>query len=186
MYTPTQRLMRSRTDKIIAGVAGGIGQYLAVDPVIVRLAFAALCFTGVGVLLYPVLWLVMPLEGSQRPAPEQALDEMRRQAMRVGDEAREIFVAPGSAPRRQRFDPMTGQPVDPESEIPINNVNPSGTPVDPRARRNQLLGIILLGVGTFILVGMIPGFGHVVGIAGRFMFPLLLVGIGIMMLRRHR
>ena len=57
MYNPTQRLMRSRTDKIIAGVAGGIGQYLAIDPVIVRLAFVALCFTGVGVLLYPVLWL---------------------------------------------------------------------------------------------------------------------------------
>src|SRR5690349_17999061 len=146
MYTPTQRLMRSRSDKIIAGVASGIGQYLAVDPVIVRLAFVALCLTGVGVLLYPILWLVMPLEGSQGPAPAQAFDEMRQQAMRVGDEAREIFVAPGSTPRRPRFDPMTGQPIDPESEIPINNVASGGTPVDPRARRNQLLGIILLGL----------------------------------------
>jgi len=52
MNNPTQRLMRSRTDKVIAGVAGGIGQYLAIDPVIVRLAIVALCFTGVGVLLY--------------------------------------------------------------------------------------------------------------------------------------
>ena len=67
MYNPTQRLMRSRTDKVIAGVAGGIGQYLAIDPVIVRLAFVALCFTGVGVLLYPVLWLIMPVEGGQHP-----------------------------------------------------------------------------------------------------------------------
>jgi hypothetical protein len=32
MYNPTQRLMRSRTEKVIAGVAGGIGQYLAIDP----------------------------------------------------------------------------------------------------------------------------------------------------------
>src|SRR5262250_3733847 len=100
MYNPTQRLMRSRTEKVIAGVAGGIGQYLAIDPVIVRLAFAALCFTGVGVLLYPILWLVMPLEGSQRPAPEEAIDEMRRQAMRVGEEASAIFVVPGSSQRR--------------------------------------------------------------------------------------
>jgi len=61
MYNPTQRLMRSRTDKVIAGVAGGIGQYLAIDPVIVRLAFVALCFTGVGILLYPVLWLIKDL-----------------------------------------------------------------------------------------------------------------------------
>ena len=186
MYTPTQRLMRSRSDKIIAGVAGGIGQYLAVDPVIVRLAFAALCLTGVGALLYPILWLVMPLEGSQRPAPAQAIDEMRQQAMRVGDEAREIFVAPGSTPRRPRFDPMTGQPIDPESEIPINNVGSGSTPVDPRARRNQLLGIILLGVGAFLLLSIIPGLGHVVGAMGRFVFPLILVGVGVMMLRRQR
>jgi phage shock protein C len=185
MYTPTERLMRSRNEKIIAGVAGGIGQYLAIDPVIVRLAFAALCLTGVGVLLYPVLWLVMPLEGGQRSAPEQALDEMRRQAQHVGDQAREIFVAPGSAPRRPRFDPMTGEPADPDAEMPINNVNPNRAPIDPRARRNRLLGIILLGVGAFILVGMIPGFGHFMGIAARFVFPMLLVGVGIMMLRRH-
>src|SRR6185369_7923146 len=79
MYTPTQRLMRSRTDKMVAGVAGGIGQYLAVDPVIVRLAFVALCFTGVGILLYPVLWLIMPVEGGQRATPEQVFDEMRQQ-----------------------------------------------------------------------------------------------------------
>jgi phage shock protein C len=173
MYTPTQRLMRSRTDKIFAGVAGGIGQYLAVDPVIVRLAFVALCFTGVGVLLYPVLWLIMPMEGSQRAAPNQVFDEMRQQATRMGDEVREVFVSS----RRPRYDPMTGQPVDPESEIPINNVNSGGAPVDPQARRNHLLGIILLGVGGFILLSMIPGFGKLV-------FPILLIAIGVMIMRR--
>ena len=182
MYTPTQRLMRSRTDKMIAGVAGGIGQYLAIDPVIVRLAFVALCFTGVGVLLYPVLWLVMPPEGGSHAAPGQALDEMRRQAVRMGDEVREVFVAQGSPARRARFDPMTGQPIDPEAEIPINNVNIGGTPVDPQARRNRLLGIILLSVGAFILISMVPGLGHTVG---RFIFPMLLIGAGILMLRRR-
>jgi phage shock protein C len=184
MYNPTQRLMRSRTEKVIAGVAGGIGQYLAIDPVLVRLAFAALSLTGVGLLLYPILWLIMPLEGSQRPAPEEALEEMRRHAKGIGDEAREVFVAHDSAARRPRFDPMTGQPIDPEAEIPINNVGPNSAPADPRARRNRLLGFILLGVGAFILINMIPGFGHAVGMIGRFVFPLLLVAVGVMMLRR--
>jgi phage shock protein C len=182
MYNPTQRLMRSRNDKIIAGVAGGIGQYLAIDPVLVRLGFAALCLTGVGVLLYPILWLIMPLEGSPRAAPQEAIDEMRTWARGEGD--REIFVAPGSPSRRPRFDPMTGQEINPEAEIPINNVGSGGTPADPRSRRNRLLGFILLGVGAFILVNMIPGFGHVIGMIGRFVFPLLLVAIGVMMLRR--
>jgi phage shock protein C len=174
MYNPTQRLMRSRTDKVIAGVAGGIGQYMAIDPVIVRLAFVALCFTGVGVLLYPVLWLIMPVEGAQGAAPNQAFDEMRQQAQRVGDEVREVFVSQ----RRPRYDPMTGTPVDPEAEIPINNVNTGGAPVDAQARRNRLLGFILLAVGAFILLSMIPGFGKLV-------IPMLLIGAGIMILRRQ-
>lgn len=175
MYNPSQRLMRSRTDKVIAGVAGGIGQYLAIDPVIVRLAFVALVFTGVGVLLYPVLWLIMPVEGGQRPAPDQVFDEMRQQAQRVGDEVREVFVSG----RRARFDPMTGQPVDPEAEIPINNVNTGAAPAAPEDRRNRLLGFILLGVGAFILLSMIPGFGKLV-------VPMLLIGAGVLVLRRQK
>lgn len=167
MYTPTQRLMRSRHDKIIAGVAGGIAQYLAVDPTIVRLAFVALCFTGVGVLLYPLLWLVMPLESSGQAA---------------GNHAHEVFVAPGSTPRQPRFDPMTGAPIDPEAEIPITNVNSGSRLADAQARRNRLLGIILLSVGAFILITMIPGVGHLIG---RFLFPILLIGAGIILLRRY-
>jgi phage shock protein C len=174
MYNPTQRLMRSRTDKVIAGVAGGIGQYLAIDPVIVRLAFVALCFTGVGVLLYPVLWLIMPVEGGQRATPDQVFDEMRQQAARVGDEMREVFVSQ----RQPRYDPMTGDPVDPEAEIPINNVADGSAPVDTQARRNRLLGFILLGVGAFILLSMIPGFGKLV-------IPALLIGAGFLILRRQ-
>lgn len=176
MYNPTQRLMRSRTDKVIAGVAGGIGQYLAIDPVIVRLAFVALALSGVGILLYPVLWLIMPSEGGQRAAPGEMFDEMRQQAQRVGDEVREVFVST----RRVRYDPMTGQPIDPETEIPINNVG--GTPASnaaPEDRRNRLLGIILLGVGAFILLGMIPGFG-------RMLLPVILIGAGILVLRRNK
>jgi phage shock protein C len=173
MYNPTQRLMRSRTDKIIAGVAGGIGQYLAIDPVIVRVAFIALVFTGVGVLLYPVLWLIMPIEGASRATPDETFAEMRQQAQRVGDEVREVFVSS----RRPRYDPLTGDPADPEAEIPINNVNANGDPVDPQVRRNRLLGFVLLGVGAFILLSMIPGFGRMV-------IPVLLIGAGFLILRR--
>ena len=183
MYTPTQRLMRSRTDKMIAGVAGGIAQYLAIDPVIVRLAFVALCFTGVGVLLYPVLWLVMPVESSNGRPYDHTMRGMPRHAARVDDDVREVFVAPGSSPRRARFDPMTGQPIEPEDEIPINNLDPDGPAVDPQARRNQLLGTILLSIGAFILLRMVP---HVGPLIGQFLFPTLLIVAGILLLRRGR
>jgi phage shock protein C len=181
MHTPSQRLMRSRTDTMIAGVAGGIGQYLAVDPVIVRLAFVALLFTGIGALLYPILWIIMPLEGGRGAAPGQPFDELRQQATRFGAEVREVFVSGGPA-RKPRFDPMTGEPVDPGAEIPINNVDPAaGDPADAQARRNRLLGVALVGIGGFILLSMLLG-----PLFGKLLLPLVLVAVGVMVLRRGK
>src|SRR5262249_58867454 len=55
------RLMRSRTEVIVAGVCGGLAQYFGLDPVIVRLIFVLVTLTtGIGFIAYPVLWLVMP------------------------------------------------------------------------------------------------------------------------------
>lgn len=48
---------------MIAGVAGGVAQYLAVDPVLVRLAFIALVLAGgAGILAYIVGWIIIPEE----------------------------------------------------------------------------------------------------------------------------
>jgi phage shock protein PspC (stress-responsive transcriptional regulator) len=59
-----KKLYRSSTDKMLAGVCGGLGQYLGIDSTIVRLIFALLVFFGVGsgVILYIILALIMPLE----------------------------------------------------------------------------------------------------------------------------
>lgn len=55
------RLYRSRENRRLAGVAGGLGQYLAVDPTLVRLAFVFLTVaSGLGLLVYLILWLIMP------------------------------------------------------------------------------------------------------------------------------
>ena len=55
------RLYRSRKERIVGGVAGGLGEYLGIDPVIVRLLFVLLALaTGWGALLYIVLLVVVP------------------------------------------------------------------------------------------------------------------------------
>jgi phage shock protein PspC (stress-responsive transcriptional regulator) len=60
------KLTRS-SDRIIAGVAGGIAKYLNVDASIVRIITAAVVlFTGVGPLLYIVAWLILPEENTGR------------------------------------------------------------------------------------------------------------------------
>lgn len=56
-----RRLQRSRRQRIVAGVAGGLGQYLSVDPLLVRLLFVVLTLTtGWGFVLYIVLWIALP------------------------------------------------------------------------------------------------------------------------------
>ena len=58
-----KKLYRSRKNKILGGVAGGLGEYFETDPIIVRLIFIFLAIsTGVGVLIYLIMWLVVPLE----------------------------------------------------------------------------------------------------------------------------
>jgi len=56
-----RRLYRAENDKILGGVASGLANYLNIDPAIVRILFVLMCFGGgAGVLLYIILWVVLP------------------------------------------------------------------------------------------------------------------------------
>ena len=58
-----KRLYRSRTDRKIAGVCGGLAAYFDVDPVIPRLVWVVFALAaGTGVLAYLICWLVIPQE----------------------------------------------------------------------------------------------------------------------------
>ena len=69
----SNRLSRSRSDRMLGGVCGGLGKYLGIDSNLVRLFFVLFTLTGgFGVLLYLALWLIFPvddqvIEGSGRP-----------------------------------------------------------------------------------------------------------------------
>lgn len=56
-----RKFYRSKQDKVIGGVAGGLGEYFDIDPVIVRVVFvlAALGW-GVSILAYIILWIIIP------------------------------------------------------------------------------------------------------------------------------
>ena len=56
-----KKLYRSRDNKIIGGVAGGIAEYFDIDPLIVRLALFGLIFSGAFLLAYIVAWIFVPL-----------------------------------------------------------------------------------------------------------------------------
>ncbi len=78
------RLTRSQTEKRIAGVCGGIAEYFDIDATLVRIGFVLLAlFTGVGILLYVVMWIVLP-KGT--PSTVEAQTVRRQSALRIAEE----------------------------------------------------------------------------------------------------
>jgi phage shock protein PspC (stress-responsive transcriptional regulator) len=62
-----KKIYRSSTDKIIAGVAGGLGQYFNLDATIIRGIFALLTLMGgSGILVYLILWIIIPSSPESR------------------------------------------------------------------------------------------------------------------------
>jgi phage shock protein C len=75
--TSVRRIYRSRDDRVIGGVAGGIASYLGVDPVLIRISFVALAFAVVGIPMYIIGWVIIPeapADGEAR-SPAERTDE---------------------------------------------------------------------------------------------------------------
>ena len=83
------RLVRSRTDRMVGGVCGGLARYLGVDATLVRLVFVLIAVApGPGVLVYLVLWIVMPAE--DRPAGATVEQNIQSNAEEIAERARTI------------------------------------------------------------------------------------------------
>jgi phage shock protein C len=68
----TRYLRRSRSERLLGGVLGGIAQYYGWDAVLLRVVYVVVTiFTGLwpGLLIYLALWIVIPEEGDARPLP---------------------------------------------------------------------------------------------------------------------
>ena len=117
------RLERSTTNKVVAGVCGGIGEYLQVDPTLVRVFFVVgtIVTGGLGLLGYIVLVILMPLPG--QPAP---------------------FVK-NAGVSTTTVDAATGEPV---ATKPVVPEDPAVT-----ERRRAAFGFILIALGAIFLVG---------------------------------
>ena len=57
----TKKLLRSKNNRMLAGVCGGAAEYFNLDPTIVRLIYVALSLAGfAGIILYLIMWLIIP------------------------------------------------------------------------------------------------------------------------------
>ena len=81
---PSRVLRRSRTDRVGAGVAGGLGEYFSLDPVLFRVLFAtASFFGGAGVLAYLVAWAAIPEQDTLNAPIDRFVSELRRRRVPV-------------------------------------------------------------------------------------------------------
>ncbi len=58
-----KRLYRSKTNKMIAGICGGIGEYFDIDPTLVRIIYVIVSVFSIafpGILVYLILWVIIP------------------------------------------------------------------------------------------------------------------------------
>ncbi len=105
MAQEAKRLYRSRTNKIIAGVCGGLAEYFSIDPTIVRIAFVLFAFAwGAGIFVYLVMMVIIPLEGKDEAAPSLgnrvrgAAEEITTSAKQF---AKDVKKGPTNGPKKK-------------------------------------------------------------------------------------
>ena len=152
-----KRLYRSRTDRMVWGVCGGLAKYFGIDPTIIRIIFVLLVFAnGSGILAYIVLAIVVPLESSKVTTPKEVVQEnvaeMKGTATELGREIRST---------------LEGEKGESEEETKA------------RHRRLNILGIVLIVVGILVLLGSFNLFwwfqwGN--------LWPLIIVAVGVLII----
>lgn len=101
-----RRLYRSRTEKVIGGVSGGLGEYLGIDPVWIRIGFVLLTIGGgAGVLIYLIMWLLVPEAPEGYKPPEGARSGAINGAAVIGL----VFMVVGSIALVNTIAPTLGQ-----------------------------------------------------------------------------
>jgi len=71
-----KKLYRSEKDKMIGGVCGGLAQYFSIDVTIIRVLFALIViYGGSGLILYIILWIVVPTESQIKVASQEVIKE---------------------------------------------------------------------------------------------------------------
>ncbi len=111
------RITRSTTDRIIAGVCGGVARYLNVDPTLVRVGFVALTFFGVSPWVYLLLWIAVPNEASTAAnfgeQVQQSVSEIEQRATQlVGQVADKVQHLGGSQSAATPAPPATTPPME--------------------------------------------------------------------------
>jgi phage shock protein PspC (stress-responsive transcriptional regulator) len=148
------------SDRILGGVSSGLAAGFHVDPLWVRIAFVVLAFVqGVGILLYLILWLVMPERVEGQAAGRSGFDSMMGDVRRAWDELRGQFG----------WKPLTATGA---------ASSPSTAPRSAWSSPSMVVGLVLVIAGSVFLA---DNLGLV---SWDVIWPAILIAIGVFLLAR--
>jgi len=152
-----KRLYRSRSDRMIWGVCGGLAKYFDMDPTIVRaIAVLSIFFGSLGIWAYIILAIVVPLENSKATEPKDTIkenvEEIKETATELGRELRST---------------LAGEEGESEEAAKV------------RHRRRNTLGIVLIVLGALFLLGSFDLFWW---FRWSTLWPIILVAIGVLII----
>jgi phage shock protein C len=167
-----KRLYRSQTNRLILGVCGGLAEYFAIDPVILRvIAVLIIIVTSIfpGLLAYFIMGLIIPIKGSSSATPrdniKENMEDIRDTANKLSDDIRSTFSSQAGS---------TGS-ADPASP-PRPVSSPSTMPPAEHSNGLLIVGIIVIAIGVGLLLL------NALSWVFRYLWPSILILAGVLII----
>ena len=169
MQQVTDSRFHRGSDRILGGVGSGLAAGFHVDALWVRIAFVLLAFVqGIGILLYVVLWLVLPEPVEGQAARRSGFDSVTADLRRAWADVRGQFGSPVAAPATRSTDSSRVDSA--QSSVPNQS---------SRHSPSLQLGVVLVVIGAIFLAN---NSGY---INWEVWWPGILIGAGLLLLIRN-
>lgn len=165
----SKKIYRSNTDKMIGGVCGGIAEYFAIDPTIVRLLAIILIFgRGFGLLAYIIAWVIIPERSALRRRSKSEIELPVETNYDYQDDILDEDDLQGN---------YTAEEISSANKEENNENNIFATDKDDDERKQRTAGFIIIAAGLLFLVNnLLPHFHW-----ERF-WPLCIIAFGLFLL----
>jgi phage shock protein PspC (stress-responsive transcriptional regulator) len=179
MQPPANQTFYRGADRILGGVCSGLAQGFHVEPLWVRLAFVLLTFlNGIGLLLYVVLWVLMPERIESRPPGQGVIESMGSDLKRAWADLRMQFRGQGS-PTPQASNAATPAPSSSSTTPAAREPSLVAPPHQSTRNPSFIFGAILIVIGIAFLAANTNFVNWSV------VWPAALVAVGIGLLIRN-
>jgi len=171
----SKKLYRSRDDRMIAGVCGGLADYFNVDSSLIRLAVLFIfLFQGVGLIVYIIAWLVMseePVKNEYRMPDDYYIEDEKKKEKQNNNQGH-------AADNEQEENENYNQDAKKESEKEYYQQYQERNLKNNNNKRRKLFAVIMILVGSIFLVDIwIPD------LYWEKYWPLILIAAGVLMLK---